>query len=122
MTDQEKVTGPAETAQALADAGTAAAAGERTPEAAKAKAKTAIRERAKAADPRWSEDEVNMLADALADAVIDRMGQRGAFEEPPEQVTAPAPDPASVAGPASAPAVEAPAAPRTFAERFRGRR
>jgi hypothetical protein len=98
----------------VAAAGAAAASAEPDPKRKRAVASRAIRERAQ--DYRLSEAEADMIADAL----LDKMEARGAFDSPPEPVIAPSV--AAAAAPAAAPAAADATQPRrrTFAERFRG--
>jgi hypothetical protein len=116
-------------------AGVAAADAEPEPAQRPAAAKKAMRSAAK--DRNWDiPDDVlekmsKMFGQASADATIEQLEQRGAFESPPEPVNPPpqpvappAPgEPASQsAGTPTVPAQGPPAAPprRTFAQRFMG--
>lgn len=93
----------------VAEAGIEAAATQPSAAEAKPAAKRAIRQTAKRVQMELSDEDAAKIADALVDA----MDQRGAFDAPPEPVTAPA-------GAAPQPQ-QAPAQPRktSWAERFR---
>lgn len=99
---------------AVGQAGIAAAAAEPTAAKAKPAAKRAIAAKAKEVKIELSDDDVDRIADAL----VDKMSDRGAFDPPPEPVTAPAgaPPPAGVAP------ETVPQPPRkvSWAEKFRG--
>ena len=97
---------------AVAGAGTDAAAAEPTAAAARPAARRAIKAKAKDVNMSLSDEDVDRLANAL----VDKMDERGAFEEPPEQVTAP---PAAAAGApqGAAPAPEPTPIKQTWAER-----
>jgi hypothetical protein len=97
---------------AVAGAGKDAAEAAATPDAARPAAKRAMRAKAKEVNMSLSDEDVDRLANAL----VDKMDERGAFEEPPEPVTAP---PAAAAGgaPAGAPVTEPTPVKQTWAER-----
>jgi hypothetical protein len=97
---------------AVAGAGTEAAAAEPTAAAAKPAARRAIKAKAKEQNMSLSDEDVDRLANAL----VDKMDERGAFEEPPEPVTAP-PAAAAAPGAPGVPAPEPTPVKQTWAER-----
>lgn len=69
----------------VAQAGIDAAAAEPTAAQAKPAARRAVKAKAQEVKFDLSDDDVDRIADAL----VDKMDERGAFQEPPEQVVAP---------------------------------
>lgn len=96
---------------AVGQAGIAAAAAEPTAAKAKPAAKRAIAAKAKEVKIELSDDDVDRIADAL----VDKMDERGAFQEPPEQVVAPQAG-AQQPNPAAAGIVDPQPVKRTWAE------
>lgn len=101
----------------VAEAAVTAAGNEKTAAKARPAARRAARQAADQAKLELDDGDV----DRIANAVVDMLDQRGAFDPPPESV---APPPAEQPGAQVQPggeatAPQAPAAPRTFAERFR---
>jgi len=114
MTDPEQPTATElQQGQEVAAAGMAAAAAEAEPAKRKPAARRAIKQQAAAAGWELSDDDVGRIADM----VVDRIHERGGFDQPVERVTAPPAAPA----PPQATVQAAPEMPRrrSFAERFR---
>jgi len=96
---------------AVAGAGRDAAEGAPSAEAARPAVRKAVRAKAKDVNMSLSDEDVDRLANAL----VDKIDERGGFDEAPEKVTAPAaPGTAPAAG---APAPEPVPVKQTWAER-----
>ncbi len=118
MADDQPTAQEMQQGQAMATAAVEAAGQETTPDKARTAAKRAVRKAAPAAFELTDEQ-----CTLIANGVVAQMEARGAFEPPPERV-----QPAPIAAPEQPgpmqqqqPQTE-PQRPKSFAERFRGRR
>lgn len=97
----------------VAQAGITAAQAEPTPEKARPAARRAVKAKAQEVKLELSDDDVDRIADAL----VDKMDERGAFQEPPEQVVAPAPGQTQQQAAAQVGVVDPQPVKQTWAER-----
>lgn len=111
MTDEANTNEQLVAGGQVAAAGIQAAQAEPTPAKAKPAARRAVRQKADEVKLELSDDDVDRIADAL----VDKMDERGAFQEPPEQVVAPQTG-AQQANPAAAGIVDPQPVKRTWAE------
>jgi hypothetical protein len=113
MADTDVTTEQLQAGAGVASAGIEAAGKEPTPAKARPAAKRAMRAAAERVQIELTDEHLEMIAAG----VVDQMEARGAFDAPPERVTAP--HPPAAAG--EQPAVAAVPAKTSFAERFRQR-